>query len=255
MAKADIFSKVPELNYSEPALETDFDAFKAVVNSRRSIRVYDATPIPESVMRECLEIALLAPNSSNLQTWEFFWVRSPEKKAELVRLCLSQPAARTAQELVVAVARPDFWKINRERMLEVLTQNGEKGAGYQYYNKVVILAYSLGFLNMMGFFKKLFVFFRGLTQVTPRIPTSSTELEIWAQKSTALACQNLMLALRAAGYDSCPMEGMDGVRVRKLLGLPNAAKVCMVISAGKRGKNGVYGPRIRFDNAHFIHEL
>ena len=28
MAKADIFSKVPELNYSEPAAKTDFEAFK-----------------------------------------------------------------------------------------------------------------------------------------------------------------------------------------------------------------------------------
>lgn len=255
MAKADIFSKIPALNYTEPAAETDFEAFKKVVHSRRSIRVYDPTPIPESVMRECLELALLAPNSSNLQTWEFYWVRSPEKKAALVRLCLSQPAARTAQELVVAVARPDHWKINRERMLEVLTKNGERGAGFQYYKKIVVLAYSLGFLNLMGFLKKLFVFFRGLSQVTPRIPTSAIELELWAQKSTALACQNLMLALRAAGYDSCPMEGMDGLRIRKLLQLPSAARVCMVISAGKRASNGVYGPRIRFDNQLFIYEV
>ena len=90
MAKADIFSKVPELNYSEPAAKTDFEAFKTVVNSRRSIRVYEPTPIPDAVMRECLELTLLAPNSSNLQPWEFFWVRSAEKKAELVKLCLSQ---------------------------------------------------------------------------------------------------------------------------------------------------------------------
>ena len=102
-------------------------------------------------MRECLELTLLAPNSSNLQPWEFFWVRSAEKKAELVKLCLSQPAARTAPELIVAVARPDYWKINRERMLELLTQNGEKGSGYQYYKKITPLAYNLGFLNIFGF--------------------------------------------------------------------------------------------------------
>lgn len=80
MAKADIFTRVPRLDYSEPALETDFNAFKDVVNSRRSVRVYEDSPIPESVMRECLELALLAPNSSNLQAWEFFWVRSPKKR-------------------------------------------------------------------------------------------------------------------------------------------------------------------------------
>ena len=34
-------------------------------------------------------------------------------------------------------------------------------------------------------------------------------MAVWAHKSTALACENLMLSLRAYGYDSCPMEGMD----------------------------------------------
>ena len=64
-----------------------------------------------------------------------------------------------------------------------------------------------------------------------------------------------MLSLRAAGYDSCPMEGMDGVRVKKLLNLPSQAEICMVISAGKRAPGGVYGPRIRFDSSYFIHEV
>ena len=71
-------------------------------------------------MRECLELTLLAPNSSNLQPWQFYWVRTLSKKNKLIDYCLSQPAAATAQELVVAVARPDFWKINQKRMLEKL---------------------------------------------------------------------------------------------------------------------------------------
>ena len=29
-------------------------------------------PVPESVIRDCLEQAILAPNSSNLQIWEFY---------------------------------------------------------------------------------------------------------------------------------------------------------------------------------------
>jgi hypothetical protein len=50
------------------------------------------------------------------------------------------------------------------------------------------------------------------------------------------------------------MEGMDSSRVRKLLELPRTAEVCMVISAGKRAKNGIYGERIRFDPALFLFE-
>jgi nitroreductase len=77
-------------------------------------------------------------------------------------------------------------------------------------------------------------------------------MKIWAHKSTALACQNLMLSLRAYGYDSCPMEGMDSKQIKKLLNLPRRAQITMVISAGKRAENGVYGKQIRFDSDDFI---
>jgi nitroreductase len=74
----------------------------------------------------------------------------------------------------------------------------------------------------------------------------------WAVKSSALACENLMLAFRAAGYDSCAMEGMDEVRVRRALGLGSDAIVTMVIGAGRRRPGGIYGPRIRLPRERFI---
>ena len=117
MSDVEIFNEAPKHGYSESAPVMDAEAFKNVVEGRRAVRVYDATPIPEEVMRECLRLALLAPNSSNLQTWVFFWVRSADKKAKLVEYCLSQPAAKTAQELVVAVARPDRWRETNALML------------------------------------------------------------------------------------------------------------------------------------------
>ena len=64
-----------------------------------------------------------------------------------------------------------------------------------------------------------------------------------------------MLSLRAYGYDSCPMEGMDSARIKKLLGLSSPAEISMVISAGKRAENGVYGKQIRFKSKYFIHEV
>jgi nitroreductase len=41
-----------------------------------------------------------------------------------------------------------------------------------------------------------------------------------------------MLAMVEAGYDTCPMEGIDSLRIKKLLGLPYGAEVNMVISCG-----------------------
>ena len=64
-----------------------------------------------------------------------------------------------------------------------------------------------------------------------------------------------MLAFRAHGFDSCPMEGFDSTRVKKLLDLPKEDVITMVISAGKRAPNGVYGPRIRFDRKLFVQKI
>ena len=42
---------------------------------------------------------------------------------------------------------------------------------------------------------------------------------------------------------------------KKLLGLSSPAEICMVISAGKRADNGIYGKQIRFSSKYFIHEV
>ncbi len=258
MSKAtDIFDEVPEIDHVEQALQTDPVEFEKVVRSRRSTRVFTDDPVPEEIMRRCLDLTLLAPNSSNLQPWEFYWVRDTEKKKELARLCLGQPAATTAQELVVCVARLDTWQANQQRMLEMLEapDSGAPEAAITYYRKLVPIAYRQGPLYLLGPLKKLMLNLLAIGKPLPRGPAGRGDMRVWAHKSTALACENLMLALRAWGFDSCPMEGLDEKRVKKLLQLPRGAEVCMVISAGKRAGNGVYGPQIRFDKSLFLFEI
>ena len=78
-----MFDKPSVKEYQEPAAETDFEAFAAVVESRRSVRRFHDEAIPDAVVERCLELALLAPTSSNLQSWEFYRVVDPEKKKAL----------------------------------------------------------------------------------------------------------------------------------------------------------------------------
>jgi len=251
-----ILSKLFETKneHRESAIPIDRNEFIKAVESRRSVRKYNDEPVLEEDMMQCLELALLAPNSSNLQPWQFYWVRDEKKKELLVDYCLGQPAAATAQELVVCVARHDFWKENAKRMIELFKEKGDKipKTAIVYYKKIAPLAYNQGPLGIFGLLKRVVVFFRGISIPTPREPGSYGDMKIWAHKSTALACENLMLSLRAFGYDSCPMEGMDSKRIKKMLGLPRKAQISMVISAGKRAENGVYGERVRFDSDHFI---
>ncbi len=91
--------------------------FFEVIKARRSIRRYLSDPVPDQVIEKAFDAAILAPNSSNVQTWDFFWVRSEEKKEKLIKACLSQSAARTAQQLVVITADPKKWIVSISSVL------------------------------------------------------------------------------------------------------------------------------------------
>ncbi|MFT6397010.1 MAG: nitroreductase [Bradymonadia bacterium] len=240
--------------YYEELPETDFEAFAKVVESRRSVRRFADEPIPDEVVERCLDLALLAPTSSNLQCWEFYRVIDPTKKEALVKACLSQPAAATAAELIVAVARIDTWKQNARDLKTHLEDDVWRWptSMHRYYDTVTRLAYGNGPLGMLGPVKKALLSTVGIVRAVPRGPTSRADVVTWAVKTTALGCENLMLAFRAAGYDTCAMEGMDEKRVLSLLGLGRGAVVTMVIGAGRRKPGGIYGPRIRLPRERFI---
>ena len=240
----------------EPALEMpelDASAFYKVVDSRRSTRIYAEDPVPDDVARRCVEAAQKAPNSSNLQCWELYQVKDEGRKALLVEACLGQPAAATAPALFVFVARPDLWKRNNAWTLAEFDRRGDMPErAYQYFTKITRIAYTQG---LFGWVKRLWFPMRGWTKATPREPVKWSDMRVWAHKSTALSAAHFMLALRAEGFDSCPMEGMDSRRVKKILRLPRRAEICMVVSAGRRTAKGVYGDRFRFELDTFYHEV
>ncbi len=240
---------------SLPLPEIDVEEFRKVVRTRRSIRRFTDEPIPEPVLEDCLELATLAPNSSNLQPWEFFVVRTPELKAKLAHACLGQNAAKTATALIVVVARPDSWRAHAQQALTDWPEETLPPIVKKYYRKVAPIHYNQGPFGILGLAKKAAGLAVGITRPVPRGPYSSCEMKIWATKSTALAAQNLMLALRAHGYDSCPMEGFDEYRVKKLLNLPGKGLVTMVLAAGRRAENGVYNRQYRFDQSQLVHYL
>lgn len=257
MAKS-ILSENPEFNYSEDSNYYNPEAFTELVAKRRSCRMYTDEQIPEEIMHKCFDLALLAPNSSNMQPWEFYWVRSSDKRKKLIHFCLNQNTVKTAAEMIVVVARRDTWKRNSKLMLKALNKQkvDVPKSAIHYYSKITTLAYKQGFLGWFGLVKRIAINCLAIFKPMPRQPKSNADMRVWANKSTALACENLMLAFRSYGYDTCPIEGLDQRRIRRLLKLPyGKAEVCMAISVGKRNENGIYGPRIRFDRELFVKEV
>jgi len=218
--------------------------FIDAVKRRRSIRLYTEEQVPDSVVEAALEAALLAPNSSNMQTWEFHWVKSSEVREKLAHYCLDQGAARTAQHLIVAVSSTRNWNQHRLELIRQLRAAKAPDRVFDYYEKLIPFLYGWRFL---GPIKGLFMNATGLFRPMTRGPWSSQQIQEVSVKSCALACENLMLSVADQGFDTCPMEGFDEVRVKKLLGLPMIrTKVVMIISVGRRDPKGLWGEQIRF---------
>lgn len=243
--------------YHEPAETIDaegLEAFRDVVRGRRSVRRFTDRPIPPEVLDECLDLAMLAPNSSGLQPWEFYVVRTPETRRALVTACLGQLAASTAAELIVCVARTDRIRPHAAQMLREWPLPERNPLVTRYY-RLIPWHYAPGPLDVAGLVKRMAYGAIGLVRPMPRGPFTRSDLRLWAAKSTALACENLVLALRAHGFDSCMMEGFDEARVARLLDLDGAAVPIMVIGAGERAPDGVFWPQVRFDRSQFVHEV
>ncbi|WP_348672233.1 nitroreductase family protein [uncultured Abyssibacter sp.] len=234
------------------------EAFREAVVTRRSVRQFTEEPIPEAVLQDCLDMALLAPNSSNLQMWNFYRITSADKREQMAKACMSQKAAKTAAELIVCTGHTRNWRKHAKEILNQWPGDQPPKVVQQYYGGLTQFMYGMVPMDMLGFGARAKKGLRdsiGLVRPMMRTPNTEADMELWAAKSVALACENLMLALRAYGFDSCPMEGFDEQRVRKLCGYGRHEFTVMVIAAGRRHPKGIYHERMRFDRDRFIHEV
>lgn len=235
--------------------------FEKVVRSRRSMRAFDQTiEYDKDIVKKSLELAILSPNSSNMQLWEFYRITSPEAKKKVAYFCRNQNTATTASELVVFVARPDHVERSINLNLDLVNdpdsfeKKSHRERRRNYYSKTMRLFYSGDFLFIFSLIKKLIVFIDGLTKPTVREVTIVNK-KVTIHKSIALAAQTFMLAVRSYGYDTCPMEGFDSKRLKKFLGLPRKAEINMIISVGKGTEEGVWYPQKRYDYDVVVKEV
>lgn len=232
------------------------------ISYRRSSRVYKDESIDSEKVKQCLVNASLAPTSSNLQLWEFYHITNKETLGKIAKACFNQSAARTAQQMVVVVARKDLWrkraKANIDFFNKVYDKEGlsdrelkRKKMATDYYSKLIPTIYT-DFFGILGFVKYIISQIIGFIKPTYR-QTRLSDMRIVVHKSAGLAAENFMISMAAIGYDTCPMEGSDTLRVKRILNLPWGAEINMVIGCGIRDDKGIYGPRFRvpFDEVYY----
>lgn len=227
-----------------------------VLHFRRAVRNYAPDKeLDTNKVKHCIELASLAPTSSNMQLWESYHITDKELIQKMAVACLSQTAVSTANQLVVFVTRQDLHRSRAASIMSFERENIRRNSPTErqekrindrsmYYEKMIPFLYARCF-GVLGLFRKLLTktisFFRPMVT-----ETSENDQRVVVHKSCALVVQTFMIAMANEGYDTCPLEGFDGRRVKKLLGLPRGAEINMVISCGIRnGNKGIWGERFR----------
>ncbi|NOY79158.1 MAG: nitroreductase family protein [Calditrichaeota bacterium] len=181
------------------------DTFDAIYQ-RRSIKVFDPNHrLTKEEEKQLLEAAIQAPTSFNLQHWRFVILRDPELRKKIrSELGWNQAQITDASFLVLITADTKAWQKNPERYWRNIPENISK--------RVV---------DLIGSFFK------------DREWLQRDE----AQRSIGMAAQNLMLAAKTMGYDSCPMIGFDLEKVAEIVRLPKDYVMGPMIAIGKRLKD------------------
>jgi len=225
----------------DPTLEAIFH--------RRAVKAFEPVEIPQAQRELILDAARFAPSSFNIQPYRFYWVESPPNKKRAAQLCMSQSPAETASALIVAVADIGSWRSTTQHHLEWIRRSGLSPQRISHYERRAKFGkwfFVQGWFGILGLLKWIALRIMNLWTIVGMAPVSRQGLFKWATKSTSLACENLMIAAEALGLNTCPMEGFDGRRLSKFLGLrPRYHEIVMVIAIGKKSDGQVAEPQWR----------
>lgn len=180
------------------------DTLEAIYG-RRAIKYFDCNHrMTDAEVRQLIEAAMQAPTAFNMQHWRFVVVSDPELRKQIRSVAWEQAQVTDASLLVIMCANLSAW---------------QSPARYWRNAQPAIREFLLPAIQE---------YYEGKEQVQ----------RDECMRSTGLAGQNLMLAAKAMGYDSCPMDGCDFNALAKLINLPEDHVISFMIAVGK----GVQAP-------------
>jgi len=177
----------------------------AAIESRRAVKHFDAGHVmTEREVERLMSLAMLAPTAFNIQNWRFVVVRDPELRKQIRDVAWEQAQVTDASLLVVLCADLKAWEKDPAR----------------YWRDAPQVARDF-------LVPAIDAYYRDREQVQ----------RDEAMRSCGIAAQTLMLAAKAMGYDSCPMDGFDFEAVGNLIALPQDHVIAMFVAIGKGVKD------------------
>jgi nitroreductase len=204
-------------------------AVDAAITSRKSIRAFLPTPVPRETIEDILRVASRAPSGTNTQPWNV-WVLTGESKSELSRKILAayddpEEAATHKEEYAYY---PVEWRspfIDRRRKI-----------GWDLYGLLKIGKTDKS--RMHDQHGRNYTFFDapvGLMFTIDRVMQQGSWLDF------GMFLQNIMVAARARGLDTCPQAAFTQFHriIMEHLGAPAGHMLVCGMSLGHADPNAV----------------
>lgn len=171
------------------------------ITSRRAIKHFDPDHVmPDQDLQTLLQAGQRAPTAFNIQHTRFVVVQDKELREKIKAVSWNQAQVTDASLLIVVCADTNAWEKDPSRYWRNAPEEVKGfmvGAIGQYYSE---------------------------NEQTQRDE---------AMRSCGLAAQNLMLAAKGLGYESCPMDGFDFDAVGEMIHLPEDHVISMFVVIGK----------------------
>ena len=193
-----------------------------VIRGRRSVRGFLPTPVPKETILKILDVAARAPSGTNTQPWKVTVVTGPKKETlsrELIETALDP--ARDAEHVQEYSYYPAKWispYLDRRRKV-----------GYDLYGLLGIPKGDRA--RMAAQFARNYAFFNapvGLFFTIDRILGQGSWLDY------GMFLQNVMIAARARGLDTCPQAAFTKYHriVARHLGIPGTEMLVCGMALG-----------------------
>jgi len=187
---------------------------KKVYEERRSVNNFNSEkPLEEALLKEIIDLAVLAPSAFNLQPWRLIAVQTEEGKDKLLPLAFNQPKIKQAPVTLILVADKDGYKAENPVWSELKELAGEDNA-------------------------------KGAMEMAAGLYGTSEECQLkFAESNAGLLAMSIMYAAKGLGVDSHPMSGMDFEGIHKAFDLKESETVVMLIALGYHDESQTLYPR------------
>ncbi|CAI5726735.1 unnamed protein product [Hyaloperonospora brassicae] len=197
------------------------------IEERFACKSFLSDAVPDKTLGKILRLTLRAPTGFNTQPYACVLVREQKDRDKLAEAMMGGNARKVKEAPVVAVFAADCEPSKRIPRLQKLAH--ENGAPADV---VTNMPHVVRLFSGEGVFASCF---RSViaTAASPLLPApSNASTETWAVKQTTFAAATFLYAAQLHGLATCPMEGLDQIRVRNTLDIPDRYTVPVVIALG-----------------------